>query len=31
MTYLYEGKQYLVVAVGGRRGAVPELIALALR
>jgi quinoprotein glucose dehydrogenase len=30
MTYLYEGKQYLVVAVGGRRGAVPELIALAL-
>ena len=31
MTYLYEGKQYLVVAVGGRRGAVPDLIALALR
>jgi quinoprotein glucose dehydrogenase len=31
MTYLHGGKQYLVVAVGGRRGAPPELIALALR
>ena len=31
ITYLHEGKQYIVVAVGGRRGADPELIALALR
>jgi len=31
MTYLHEGRQYIVVAVGGGGGsAAPELIALAL-
>ena len=30
ITYLYEGKQHILVAVGGRPGAVAELIALAL-
>ena len=31
ITYLHEGKQYIMVAIGGRRNATPELIALALR
>ena len=31
ITYLHEGKQYIMVAIGGRRNAAPELIALALR
>jgi quinoprotein glucose dehydrogenase len=30
ITYLHGGKQHILVAVGGRPGAVPELIALAL-
>ena len=30
ITYLHEGKQYIVVAIGGRPGTVAELIALAL-
>ncbi len=30
ITYLHEGKQHILVAVGGRPGSVPELIALAL-
>ena len=30
ITYLHEGKQHILVAVGGRPGALPELIALAL-
>ena len=30
ITYLHEGKQHILVAVGGRPGAVAELIALAL-
>ena len=30
ITYLHDGKQYIVVAIGGRPGAVAELIALAL-
>ena len=31
ITYMHEGKQYILVAIGGRRSSPPELIALALR
>ena len=30
ITYLHDGKQHILVAVGGRPGAVAELLALAL-
>ena len=30
ISYLHEGKQHILVAVGGRPGAVAELVALAL-
>ncbi len=30
ISYLHEGKQHILVAVGGRAGSVPELVALTL-